>query len=212
MPNDDDNNGDNDDATSSASSSSNKYDTKKDAEDNSKEGAKDDGKDAAEDDGEVDAEYDVEDDVEGDACAVYCMSKAALDILTWRASVELARQGVHVSPVNPGIAPSWLHEVRRLATCDVLTIFLPAVSLSYRGGLESYRYDDRPVCASSSSDSKDAGLGESHDCVVPFNRSDGRETDALSLCLEASQAAQRIIQHPDRVCGGFRCDGPDRGQ
>jgi L-aspartate oxidase len=61
---------------------------------------------------------------------------------------------------------------------------------------------------------KDDGLGESHGCVVPFDRTtlptssenddndglgerDGSEDDVLSLCLEASHAAPRIIHHAD---------------
>jgi len=61
---------------------------------------------------------------------------------------------------------------------------------------------------------KDEGLGESHGCVVPFDRTtlptagedddndamnekDGSEDDVLSLCLEASHAAPRIIHHAD---------------
>lgn len=63
--------------------------------------------------------------------------------------------------------------------------------------------------------SKDDGLGESHGCVVPFDRTtlptsgedddndalkgikDGSEDDVLSLCLEASHAAPRIIHYAD---------------
>mmetsp|Transcript_38464 Transcript_38464/g.70555 ORF Transcript_38464/g.70555 Transcript_38464/m.70555 type:complete len:810 (-) Transcript_38464:95-2524(-) len=62
--------------------------------------------------------------------------------------------------------------------------------------------------------SKDAGLGESHGCVVPFDRTmvatsgedddndalnekDGSEDDVLSLCLEASHSAPRIIHYAD---------------
>lgn len=62
--------------------------------------------------------------------------------------------------------------------------------------------------------SKDDGLGDSLGCVVPFDRTnlptgcedddndalsekDGSEDDVLSLCLEASHAAPRIIHHAD---------------
>jgi len=62
--------------------------------------------------------------------------------------------------------------------------------------------------------SKDDGHGETHGCVVPFDRTtlptsgedddndarvekDGTEDDVLSLCLEASHAAPRIIHHAD---------------
>mmetsp|Transcript_43781 Transcript_43781/g.93085 ORF Transcript_43781/g.93085 Transcript_43781/m.93085 type:complete len:779 (+) Transcript_43781:179-2515(+) len=50
--------------------------------------------------------------------------------------------------------------------------------------------------------SKDAGLGESHGCVVPFDRTslnekDGVMDDVLSLCLEASHSAPRIVHHAD---------------
>jgi len=66
--------------------------------------------------------------------------------------------------------------------------------------------------------SKDDGIGESHGCVVPFDRTtlptsgedddndalkgikDGSEDDVLSLCLEASHSAPRIIHHAD--CSG----------
>lgn len=62
---------------------------------------------------------------------------------------------------------------------------------------------------------KDDGLGETHGCVVPFDRTtlqksnenddndglgkdkDGSEDDVLSLCLEASHAAPRIIHYAD---------------
>ena len=62
--------------------------------------------------------------------------------------------------------------------------------------------------------SKDVGLGESHGCVVPFdctmltmsgedddngvlNERDRSKDDLLSLCLEALNAAPRIIHHDD---------------
>ena len=61
---------------------------------------------------------------------------------------------------------------------------------------------------------KDDGLGDALGCVVPFDRTtlptgsedddndslgerDGTEDDVLSLCLEASHAAPRIIHHAD---------------
>ena len=60
---------------------------------------------------------------------------------------------------------------------------------------------------------KDDGLGETHGCVVPFDRTtlptsnenddndglgkDVEEDDVLSLCLEASHAAPRIIHYAD---------------
>jgi len=50
--------------------------------------------------------------------------------------------------------------------------------------------------------SRDDGRGEAHGCVVPFDRtalSGGGDSagDVLSLCLEASHAAPRIIHHAD---------------
>ncbi|KAL7460803.1 hypothetical protein ACHAXS_001244, partial [Conticribra weissflogii] len=50
---------------------------------------------------------------------------------------------------------------------------------------------------------EDGGEGERFGCVVPFDRSGGgsgggdADGDALSLCLEASHAAPRIIHHAD---------------
>lgn len=37
------------------------------------------------------------------ACATYCMSKAALDQLTRCASIDLAKDGIRVNSVNPGV-------------------------------------------------------------------------------------------------------------
>lgn len=48
--------------------------------------------------------------------------------------------------------------------------------------------------------SQDDGRGEAHGCVVPFDRTAGDGGDAedvLSLCLEASHAAPRIIHYAD---------------
>jgi NAD(P)-dependent dehydrogenase (short-subunit alcohol dehydrogenase family) len=44
-------------------------------------------------------------------CATYCMSKAALDQLTRCASVDLAKFGIRVNCVNPGVVKTNLHRV-----------------------------------------------------------------------------------------------------
>jgi NAD(P)-dependent dehydrogenase (short-subunit alcohol dehydrogenase family) len=44
-------------------------------------------------------------------CATYCMSKAALDQLTRCASVDLAKFGIWVNCVNPGVVKTNLHRV-----------------------------------------------------------------------------------------------------
>jgi NAD(P)-dependent dehydrogenase (short-subunit alcohol dehydrogenase family) len=43
-------------------------------------------------------------------CAAYCMSKAALDQLTRCASVDLAKDGIRVNAVNPGVVETNLHK------------------------------------------------------------------------------------------------------
>jgi NAD(P)-dependent dehydrogenase (short-subunit alcohol dehydrogenase family) len=45
-------------------------------------------------------------------CASYCMSKAAVDQLTRCASVDLAKFGIRVNAVNPGVIKTNLHRVR----------------------------------------------------------------------------------------------------
>jgi NAD(P)-dependent dehydrogenase (short-subunit alcohol dehydrogenase family) len=42
-------------------------------------------------------------------CAAYCMSKAAVDQLTRCASVDLAKYGIRVNAVNPGVVETNLH-------------------------------------------------------------------------------------------------------
>uniref|UniRef100_A0A7S2GQH3 Uncharacterized protein n=1 Tax=Helicotheca tamesis TaxID=374047 RepID=A0A7S2GQH3_9STRA len=44
------------------------------------------------------------------ACASYCMSKAAVDQLTRCASVDLAKYGIRVNAVNPGVVKTNLHK------------------------------------------------------------------------------------------------------
>lgn len=46
-------------------------------------------------------------------CAAYCMSKAAVDQLTRCASIDLAKDGIRVNAVNPGVIQTNLHRVRR---------------------------------------------------------------------------------------------------
>lgn len=46
------------------------------------------------------------------SCASYCMSKAAVDQLTRCASVDLAKDGIRVNAVNPGVIKTNLHRVR----------------------------------------------------------------------------------------------------
>lgn len=43
------------------------------------------------------------------ACASYCMSKAAVDQLTRCASIDLAKDGIRVNAVNPGVIKTNLH-------------------------------------------------------------------------------------------------------
>lgn len=43
-------------------------------------------------------------------CAAYCMSKAAVDQLTRCASVDLAKDGIRVNAVNPGVVETNLHK------------------------------------------------------------------------------------------------------
>ena len=45
------------------------------------------------------------------ACASYCMSKAAIDQLTRCASIDLAKHGIRVNSVNPGVIKTSLHRV-----------------------------------------------------------------------------------------------------
>jgi NAD(P)-dependent dehydrogenase (short-subunit alcohol dehydrogenase family) len=45
------------------------------------------------------------------ACASYCMSKAAVDQLTRCASIDLAKFGIRVNAVNPGVIKTNLHKV-----------------------------------------------------------------------------------------------------
>ena len=44
-------------------------------------------------------------------CATYCMSKAAVDQLTRCASLDLAKDGIRVNAVNPGVIKTNLHKV-----------------------------------------------------------------------------------------------------
>lgn len=44
-------------------------------------------------------------------CASYCMSKAAVDQLTKCASVDLAKFGIRVNAVNPGVVKTNIHRV-----------------------------------------------------------------------------------------------------
>mmetsp|Transcript_20656 Transcript_20656/g.47713 ORF Transcript_20656/g.47713 Transcript_20656/m.47713 type:complete len:255 (+) Transcript_20656:104-868(+) len=44
------------------------------------------------------------------SCATYCMSKAAIDHLTRCASVDLAKDGIRVNAVNPGVVKTNLHK------------------------------------------------------------------------------------------------------
>lgn len=44
-------------------------------------------------------------------CASYCMSKAAIDQLTKCASVDLAKFGIRVNAVNPGVIKTNIHRV-----------------------------------------------------------------------------------------------------
>ncbi|KAL7557236.1 hypothetical protein ACA910_001902 [Epithemia clementina (nom. ined.)] len=43
-------------------------------------------------------------------CATYCMSKAAVDQLTRCASIDLAKYGIRVNAVNPGVVETNLHK------------------------------------------------------------------------------------------------------
>lgn len=53
-------------------------------------------------------------------CVSYCMSKAAVDMMTRCASVDLAKFGIRVNSVNPGMVPTQLQK---------------------RGGLDDSKYD-----------------------------------------------------------------------
>ena len=54
------------------------------------------------------------------ACATYCMSKAAVDQLTRCASIDLAKYGIRVNAVNPGVIETNLQKVSRNLTVPVL--------------------------------------------------------------------------------------------
>jgi NAD(P)-dependent dehydrogenase (short-subunit alcohol dehydrogenase family) len=45
------------------------------------------------------------------SCVAYCMSKAAVDQLTRCASVDLAKDGIRVNAVNPGVIETNIHKV-----------------------------------------------------------------------------------------------------
>jgi NAD(P)-dependent dehydrogenase (short-subunit alcohol dehydrogenase family) len=45
------------------------------------------------------------------SCATYCMSKAAVDQMTRCASIDLAKDGIRVNAVNPGVIQTNLHKV-----------------------------------------------------------------------------------------------------
>lgn len=49
------------------------------------------------------------------ACATYCMSKAALDQLTRCASIDLAKDGIRVNAVNPGVIETNLQKTGGLS-------------------------------------------------------------------------------------------------
>jgi NAD(P)-dependent dehydrogenase (short-subunit alcohol dehydrogenase family) len=49
------------------------------------------------------------------ACAAYCMSKAAVDQLTRCASVDLAKHGIRVNAVNPGVIETNLQKTGGLS-------------------------------------------------------------------------------------------------
>jgi NAD(P)-dependent dehydrogenase (short-subunit alcohol dehydrogenase family) len=57
------------------------------------------------------------------ACAAYCMSKAAVDQLTRCASVDLAKDGIRVNGVNPGVIETNLQKAGGL-TDDQYAAFL----------------------------------------------------------------------------------------
>lgn len=65
-------------------------------------------------------------------CVTYCMSKAAIDQLTRCASVDLAKYGIRVNAVNPGVIETNLQKVRMIL-CRLATLFLlaPTRSLDY---------------------------------------------------------------------------------
>jgi NAD(P)-dependent dehydrogenase (short-subunit alcohol dehydrogenase family) len=54
-------------------------------------------------------------------CVSYCMSKAAVDQLTRCASVDLAKFGIRVNAVNPGVIETNLQKVRRSYRWSVRT-------------------------------------------------------------------------------------------
>ena len=62
------------------------------------------------------------------SCVSYCMSKAALDQLTRCASVDLAKYGIRVNAVNPGVIETNLQKVKMLSG-----VFLKHAKLSVRG-------------------------------------------------------------------------------
>lgn len=56
-------------------------------------------------------------------CVTYCMSKAALDQLTKCSSVDLAKDGIRVNSVNPGVIETNLHKTSGL-NCEQYAEFL----------------------------------------------------------------------------------------
>ena len=44
-------------------------------------------------------------------CTAYCMSKAAVDMMTKCASIDLAKDGIRVNSVNPGVIITNIHKV-----------------------------------------------------------------------------------------------------
>lgn len=51
------------------------------------------------------------------SCATYCMSKAAVDQMTRCASIDLAKDGIRVNAVNPGVIQTNLHRVSITQSC-----------------------------------------------------------------------------------------------
>lgn len=61
-------------------------------------------------------------------CATYCMSKAALDQLTRCASVDLAKFGIRVNCVNPGVVKTNLHRVSNNVFTMLYLLYEPIAS------------------------------------------------------------------------------------